>query len=86
MSDILDEAQGWYLDPYERHEQRWFSAGNPTALVRDSGVEGHDAPPASPPPKPLTPASEADVPAADAYDAADASQRAFRAAFGNIAT
>jgi hypothetical protein len=38
-------AEGWYLDPYERHEQRWFSVGVPTALVRDGAVEGQDDPP-----------------------------------------
>jgi hypothetical protein len=38
-------AEGWYLDPFHLHEARWFSDGVPTALVRDGGVEGHDAPP-----------------------------------------
>jgi len=22
-----DDAEGWYMDPYGLHEQRWFSAG-----------------------------------------------------------
>jgi len=39
-------AEGWYHDPYEAHEHRWFSNGRPTSLVRDSGLEAHDAPPA----------------------------------------
>lgn len=39
-------AEGWYRDPYDRHEARWFSDGSPTSLVRDGGVEAHDAPPA----------------------------------------
>jgi hypothetical protein len=47
-------AEGWYLDPYGRHEARWFSAGSPTALVRDGASESQDPPPAKPydgPPK-----------------------------------
>ena len=38
-------AEGCYIGPYRVHEARWFSAGTPTALVRDGGVEGHDPPP-----------------------------------------
>ena len=45
--------EGWYIDPYGAHEQRWFSAGAPTALVRDRGVDGQDPPPAGPIPGPL---------------------------------
>ncbi len=37
--------EGWYLDPYGRHEARWMSAGAPTALVRDGAVESQDPPP-----------------------------------------
>jgi len=37
--------QGWYLDPYEVHEDRYFSGGRPTKLVRDDGVESYDPPP-----------------------------------------
>jgi hypothetical protein len=37
--------EGWYKDPFGRHEARWISDGRPTALVRDSGVESHDPPP-----------------------------------------
>ena len=37
--------QGWYLDPFERHEGRWFSAGKATSLVRDGSVESNDEPP-----------------------------------------
>lgn len=37
-------AEGWYRDPFEQHELRWFSAGRPTELVRDVDVEAHDAP------------------------------------------
>jgi hypothetical protein len=84
VNDILDEAQGWYLDPYGLHEQRWFSAGRPTALVRDGSREAHDLPPDGPPPHPLVPAPEVEVRPADLYDAKDAAARAFRGAFGDV--
>jgi hypothetical protein len=43
------EAEGWYLDPYGLHEERWYSAGTPTSLVRDARVESKDPPPPHPP-------------------------------------
>jgi len=48
-TEVRVEAQGWYRDPYLVHEDRWFSAGQPTKLVRDSGIETYDPPPVSPP-------------------------------------
>ena len=33
------KAEGWYQDPYQMHEDRWYSDGTPTALVRDADVE-----------------------------------------------
>lgn len=39
------EAEGWYHDPYQRHEARWFSDGRATDLVRDGTQVTHDAPP-----------------------------------------
>lgn len=39
------EAEGWYEDPFSVHQHRWFSAGVPTSLVRDDGIEGKDPPP-----------------------------------------
>jgi hypothetical protein len=42
-------AEGWYRDPYGIHQDRWFSAGTPTSLVRDQGTEGRDDPPGYPP-------------------------------------
>jgi hypothetical protein len=39
------KAEGWYQDPYRIHEDRWYSDGTPTALVRDAGVEAKDPPP-----------------------------------------
>jgi hypothetical protein len=52
------EAEGWYQDPYRRHQARWFSAGTPTALVSDQGAESHDAPPDTPITEPLVPLAE----------------------------
>ena len=43
------KAQGWYRDPYSVHEDRYFSAGQPTKLVRDGRVESYDPPPPRPP-------------------------------------
>jgi hypothetical protein len=37
--------EGWFSDPFSRHEARWFSSGRPTFLVRDGHVESHDDPP-----------------------------------------
>jgi hypothetical protein len=45
----MEADEGWYRDPYLVHEDRWFSAGQPTQLVRDGGVEAYDPPPAGPP-------------------------------------
>jgi hypothetical protein len=42
---VSDIQQGWYEDPWGRHEARYFSAGRPTDLVLDGTVEGHDPPP-----------------------------------------
>lgn len=42
------KEEGWYKDPYGRHESRWISDGSPTALVRDAGVETQDPPPDEP--------------------------------------
>jgi hypothetical protein len=38
-------AEGWFVDPFDRHAARWFSDGTPTALVRDPGGESQDPPP-----------------------------------------
>ena len=38
------DLQGWHADPFGRHEERYFSAGQPTSLVRDGSTEGHDDP------------------------------------------
>ena len=35
--------EGWYTDPFGRHEARWMSSGTPTPLVRDGRKESQDA-------------------------------------------
>ena len=40
-----ERAEGWYTDPYGRHDARWMSAGEPTKLVRDGRSESYDDPP-----------------------------------------
>ncbi len=37
-----ESLEGWYTDPYQRHEARWLSEGRPTSLVKDGGVESTD--------------------------------------------
>lgn len=44
-----DLQSGWYTDPWELHQARWMSAGKPTKLVRDEGVESYDELPSAPP-------------------------------------
>lgn len=34
--------EGWYEDPSDRHEYRWFSAGKPTSLVKDGTATSRD--------------------------------------------
>jgi hypothetical protein len=41
--------EGWYSDPFGRHEARWLSDGHATKLVRDAGTESYDEPPDAPP-------------------------------------
>jgi hypothetical protein len=48
LVDMGDE-EGWFTDPYGRHEARWLSLGEPTKLVRDDGIETYDGPPTDPP-------------------------------------
>jgi hypothetical protein len=43
------KEDGWCTDPYDRHEQRWFSDGKPTKLVQDKDVTSYDPPPSGPP-------------------------------------
>jgi hypothetical protein len=39
-------VQGWHRDPSGAHDERWFSAGSPTSLVRDGGLESREDLPA----------------------------------------
>ncbi len=43
-----EAAQGWYRDPFSVHEDRYFSEGRPTKLVRDGRAEAYDDPPDKP--------------------------------------
>lgn len=42
---VEENEEGWYTDPFRRHEARWMSDGTPTKLVRDGAVESYEAPP-----------------------------------------
>jgi hypothetical protein len=65
----VEQAEGWFRDPYQTHEDRWMSAGLPTKLVRDDGLESYDPPPDRPLPEgDLVPAEQA---AGDATDGSD---------------
>jgi len=55
-------AEGWYLDPYQIHHDRWMSAGLPTNLVRDGQKVSSDPPPDLPLPDVLVPAGSASPP------------------------
>jgi hypothetical protein len=43
------DQEGWFTDPFGRHEARWLSNGTPTKLVRDGEKESYDDPPAEEP-------------------------------------
>lgn len=38
----MEELEGWSADPSGRHQERYFSDGQPTTLVRDVGRETYD--------------------------------------------
>lgn len=48
---------GWQPDPFQLHEERYFSQDRPTNLVKDGGVESYDDPPAVPSPPQGTPSA-----------------------------
>jgi hypothetical protein len=64
-------AQGWLRDPSGAHDERWFSAGSPTPLVRDGTVEyREDLPPDEQPRRrsdPVDPAAWGKYPAEPFY-------------------
>jgi hypothetical protein len=69
------QAQGWYRDPYGLHEDRYFSQGLPTKLVRDGERESYDLPPDQPLPEAdLVPAEQPGGEAADGSDLLRADQ------------
>jgi hypothetical protein len=41
------QIEGWYLDPFNVYELRWFSDGTPTSLVSDAGAESRGDPPST---------------------------------------
>jgi hypothetical protein len=43
-----EDVEGWFTDPFGRHEARWMSGNTPTDLVRDGRMEGHDPVPDGP--------------------------------------
>jgi hypothetical protein len=40
--ELVEDLHGWNADPSGRHQERYFSGGQPTTLVRDAGRESHD--------------------------------------------
>jgi len=65
----MEYPEGWHLDPYKLHTDRWISNGRPTKLVRDDGVESYDPPPNEPFTGPLVPSPQkAPVPGATHSD------------------
>ena len=68
------KAQGWYRDPYGVHEDRYFSDGQPTKLVRDGGAESYDPPPPRPPEVELVEVAQS--PPTDGSDLRRADERA----------
>jgi hypothetical protein len=69
---VTDEhEEGWYTDPYGRHEARWMSAGSPTKLVRDGGVESYEEPPDEEPSQVATVIVEEPPPGTDDLRRAD---------------
>jgi hypothetical protein len=72
-------AQGWYRDPYGLHEDRYFSQGLPTKLVRDGEHESYEPPPDQPLPEAgLVPAEQPGGEAADGSDLLRAGQAEYR--------
>jgi hypothetical protein len=75
-----ESEQGWFEDPFGVHEHRYFSAGQPTKLVRDNGNESYDPPPFEIWAGPLVPVEEpAGGDATDLRRADDISSRPYDA-------
>jgi hypothetical protein len=83
---VTDEhEEGWYTDPYGRHEARWMSAGSPTKLVRDSGVESYDDPPHEEPSQAATRIVEEPPPGTDDLRRADEAETEGQPTGGEVA-
>ena len=61
-----EHVEGWYTDPFGRHEARWMSDGSPTKLVRDGDEESYEDPPDEEPT--VTPTRIAEGQASDGSD------------------
>jgi hypothetical protein len=61
-----EHAEGWFTDPFGRHEARWMSDGSPTKLVRDGEEESYEDPPDEEPT--VTPTRIAEGQASDGSD------------------
>jgi hypothetical protein len=61
-----ERVEGWYTDPFGRHEARWMSDGSPTKLVRDGDEESYENPPDEEPT--VTPTRIAEGQASDGSD------------------
>jgi hypothetical protein len=61
-----EREEGWYTDPFGRHEARWMSDGSPTKLVRDGDAESYEDPPDEEPT--VTPTRIAEEPVTDGND------------------
>ena len=61
-----EHAEGWFTDPFGRHEARWMSDGSPTKLVRDGDEESYENPPDEEPT--VTPTRIAEGQASDGSD------------------
>lgn len=61
MAGTETMAPGWYADPFERHQSRYWDGSTWTAHVADHGVGATDLPPPSPPP-PSPPSPTGTVP------------------------
>jgi hypothetical protein len=72
----MDRAlEGWFTDPYARHEARWLSLGQPTKVVRDGDVESYDDPPEGPAVRELTPIEPTHHADASSLERADDEER-----------
>ena len=80
-----EQEEGWYTDPYGRHEARWMSAGSPTKLVRDSGVESYDHPPDEEPSRVATMIVEEPPPGTDDLRRADEAETERQPTGGELA-